>query len=97
MYAQLKEIYPDLELGKYTHISSSMHLYERNFSLAKEMLDYKFNPTIFPKISSWFIDTDGNMTSNFQLLHDAIIDEEQTNHYTFSDLLFEYIYNNINN
>lgn len=96
MYVQLKELYPDLELGKYTHISSSMHLYERNFKLAKDMLDHDFISDKFPDISSWFINKDGEMTKNFKLLHDAVVDETENVSYSFNDHLFGEIFNNIN-
>lgn len=44
MHRILKEKYPDLKLGEYTHIVNSLHLYERNAKLVEEMLHYDFKP-----------------------------------------------------
>lgn len=42
MLLELKQTYPDLELGTYTHTMQSAHLYEEHFELAKNMLNEKF-------------------------------------------------------
>lgn len=46
---QLK--YPDLEMGTYTHMSASMHAYESDWNLLKEMIKYRFKPCGTPPIS----------------------------------------------
>jgi len=60
MYHHLKKHYPELELGTYTHIVHSLHIYERHFDLIKEMLGYQFEPMSFPSIREFIIDPDGN-------------------------------------
>lgn len=41
MVLELKETYPGLELGTYTHFAGSMHIYERHFKMLKDMLDHE--------------------------------------------------------
>ena len=60
MYEHLKKYYPDLELGTYTHIVHSLHIYERHFGLIDEMLDHSFEPMSFPEIREFLIDPNGN-------------------------------------
>ncbi len=48
--------YPDLQLGSYTHIVHSIHLYERHFDLVKEMLNEKFFENGFPSLHENLID-----------------------------------------
>lgn len=51
MYLKLKEIYPELELGSYTHISHSLHIYESDFELCEKRLAAKLieNSLTMPK------------------------------------------------
>tara|TARA_R100000655_G_scaffold34765_3_gene67639 strand:+ start:932 stop:1864 length:933 start_codon:yes stop_codon:yes gene_type:complete len=51
--------YPNLELGSYTHIVHSIHIYERHFDLVKEMLDCKFLELGFPPIKENLVDEVG--------------------------------------
>lgn len=44
MLSLLKDKYPELQLGTYTHIVNSMHLYERNHEKVKKMLKNDFIP-----------------------------------------------------
>ena len=60
MWYLLQEVYPDLELGTYTHHVHSMHIYERNFELVKEMLNEEFIPVKIPLMEDDFIDSKGN-------------------------------------
>lgn len=39
VYALLKEHYPELKRGTYTHIANSLHIYERHFEMTKKILD----------------------------------------------------------
>lgn len=39
MYFDLKKFYPELELGSYTHIANSLHIYERNFDDIKKTIE----------------------------------------------------------
>jgi hypothetical protein len=50
MLKLLQYKYPELELGTYTHIVHSIHIYERHFNLVREMLDKRFLSLGFPPI-----------------------------------------------
>lgn len=55
----LKAQYPELELGVYTHQAASMHLYDRNFELVKEMLKEQFKPEYGPNVITNLVDEHG--------------------------------------
>lgn len=78
MLKLLKEdCYSDLELGTYTHIIHSLHVYERHFQLVEEMLKVPiFEAVSFPEIDNNFIKLDGSMTPEFEMIHDAVSDNE---------------------
>ena len=38
MMLELREFYPDLQLGKYYHNAASMHIYEMHFEPAKKII-----------------------------------------------------------
>jgi thymidylate synthase len=86
----LKEIYPELEMGTYTHIVNSLHLYERDFELAEKMILEDFNMLEFPRINKSFINKDGKMSIDFMDLHDAV--ELGKLSYKTDDELFNWIY-----
>lgn len=68
MLLHLHAAYPTLTLGSYTHISHSMHIYERNFKLVEEMLEYDFIPDALPSLDVNLVDETGfplNPKSNF--------------------------------
>lgn len=49
----LNQYYPELTLGSYVHQIDSLHLYDRNFNLVKEMLENEFKSLKqWPKVSS---------------------------------------------
>ena len=72
MLNHLSKTYPSLQLGKYTHIVNSMHLYERNFKIAEDMLNNEFIEEFIPKIENDLIDETGKMTNLMSDVHDAI-------------------------
>lgn len=59
MFNHLRPYYPELELGTYTHISHSLHIYEKHFQLIKEMLKESFEPMKFPLMREFFINPNG--------------------------------------
>lgn len=59
MLKLLKKIYPDLTLGTYTHFAHSLHIYERHFSLVREMLEKDFIPKSIPTMENDFVDEKG--------------------------------------
>jgi thymidylate synthase len=60
MLKLLQPAYPELELGTYTHIVHSIHVYERHFKLVKEMLDNRFLQLGFPPIRENLVDVDSD-------------------------------------
>lgn len=52
MLTALKNAYPTLQMGTYTHIAHSMHLYESDFELVKNMLEKPFEEDEMPRITS---------------------------------------------
>jgi thymidylate synthase len=81
--------YPDLELGTYTHIVNSFHIYERHFDIAKRMLSTRFKPVAIPKVKEDLINPIGEPAQAFfELFSDMSIQQK--------DPLFNWIQTNIN-
>ena len=81
--------YQNLELGTYTHVANSFHIYERNFELAERMLTKKFESLEIPKVNQSLITTTGKTSSAFtELFNDYNI--------SLTDPLFLWIQKNIN-
>jgi thymidylate synthase len=96
MLAHLKLTYPDLELGTYTQLSHSLHIYEKHFNLITDMLNCKFTPSYFPPILKSLIDTDGQPTNMIRDLEEEIINNKQSSliktdnlQHWISNLIFE--------
>lgn len=53
MLLRLREVYPDLELGKYCHIASSFHLYSSDFELVEKRLQNKIQSNSYPFPNDW--------------------------------------------
>lgn len=62
MLKLLRRVYPELELGTYTHYAHSLHIYERHFNLVKEMLEKDFVAEEIPTMHEDFVDQSGEMT-----------------------------------
>ena len=67
MLSHLKPTYPNLKLGKYTHIIDSYHIYDRNFNLVNEMLSNEFKSLMIPKLNINLINPSGNSSSELRL------------------------------
>lgn len=90
MLNHLKNHHADLEIGTYTHIIDSYHLYKTNFKLVEEMLECGFEPDTIPVLSKNLIHKNGEPSS------DLIILEEHLNDYIGNgDNLYEWIKSNI--
>jgi thymidylate synthase len=90
MLKLLKEkAYPELELGSFTHIANSYHVYERHFELIQGMLSGYFEPKSFEAIDTNFIKADGKPTAEFEKLTEAV---EYNSKYETDDKLFNWIY-----
>src|SRR6056300_6408 len=73
MLEHLRKYYPELELGTYTHIAHSLHLYERHFNLISEMLEKSFNPQSYPDMREFLIDPNGKALDGLKQLEDEMI------------------------
>lgn len=52
VFNTLKKVYPDLQLGSYTHVADSYHVYDRHYDLVDRMLAKPFYPVIIPLINN---------------------------------------------
>ena len=59
LHRHLLKYYPNLKIGSYTHISNSMHVYEKHFKLAEEMLESPFYAGLMPELDCNLIEEDG--------------------------------------
>jgi thymidylate synthase len=75
MHHHLKKYYPELEIGTYTHIVHSLHIYERHFTLIEDMLTYPFEPMRFPSMREFLIDPNGSALENIKSIEAAIISD----------------------
>ena len=71
-YLHLKNYYPDLQMGSYTHISHSMHLYERHYDMVKNMVGPEFKdreefiPDSLPLLSEPVVDEEGCIIKKYE-------------------------------
>ena len=62
--AHLKPHYPDLEMGTYTHIDNSFHIYEHHFEAIEKMLTSELVPESIPAVGVNLISENGYPTSD---------------------------------
>lgn len=82
--------YPKLELGTFTHIANSYHVYEKHFDLINDMLLSGFESSSFESIGQNFINASGKPTSQLEKLTSAV--EHNDKNYLTDDKLFKWIY-----
>jgi thymidylate synthase len=92
MVSHLKHTYPELELGTYTHIANSYHIYEHHFEIVDKMLTSDFLPEYIPSVDKDLITQNSETTSNFKVLSSNI----GANSESFKDPLYSWIAKNIN-
>jgi thymidylate synthase len=78
MCHHLKDYYPELEMGTYTHIVHSLHIYEKHFQLIKDMLKHSFEPMSLPDIEENIIDEFGNPLPFIRSLEEAVLKDSPT-------------------
>jgi thymidylate synthase len=71
--SHLQIFYPELELGTYTHVANSYHVYDRHYDLAERMIAEPFTSIQMPPIVSDLIEVDGTPTEDFKILFDSVI------------------------
>jgi thymidylate synthase len=89
MLNHLKITYPELELGTYTHIANSLHVYERHFELVENMLKLPFKADYIPRVRVNLIQDYGLPTQEFETLFNELS-------VTSDDNLYNWIKNNLN-
>jgi thymidylate synthase len=66
--SHLRHVHPGLQLGKYTHIVDSYHIYDRNFNLVEEMLQSKFKPESMPEVEANLVYQTGMPAVDFEIM-----------------------------
>lgn len=84
MHAHLKVFYPELEMGTYTHVANSYHVYDRHYDLTDRMLSSDFISDSLPEIVADLIDIDGSPSQSLQTLMAATSATEE-NYLIFQD------------
>jgi thymidylate synthase len=92
MLNHLKSKYPTLELGSYTHIVNSYHIYEHHFETVEKMLYHDFISEEIPEVRMNLINPGTTTTSNFKILSSNLLDGPDQ----FEDPLYRWIIKNIN-
>lgn len=72
IHSHLKQFYPELELGSYTHVANSYHVYDRHYDLTNTMLSHEFVPMQLPPIVTDLIEIDGTPSEDFANLFSVI-------------------------
>jgi thymidylate synthase len=70
--AHLKEFYPELELGTYTHHANSYHVYDRHYDLVSRMLLGEFVPSRLSSIKTNLVSMSGHPTQEFNDIFEFI-------------------------
>lgn len=53
MLLRLREVYPDLKMGSYTHFANSLHLYSTDFKLVELRLSSEIKENCYPFPNDW--------------------------------------------
>ena len=95
MFQHLKHAYPNLELGSYTHVANSYHIYDRHYKLTEDMLKSEFKTDSLPPIISNLIEIEGSPSQSLQtLIAAATSNEESYLIFQDGDDLLKWIYSN---
>lgn len=88
MLNHLRDYYPKLRLGKYTHIVHSIHLYERHFELVEEMLKHSFDSMEMPTLRSNLVNKDGMPECELLEILDMVNDKHKN---VYNDKLLDWV------
>lgn len=72
MLMHLRETYPDLELGTYSHVVDSMHVYSTEYDRLNEMLKNEFIPYEIPKLNKELICVDSKPSAELKTIEEDI-------------------------
>jgi thymidylate synthase len=92
MVSHLRHTYPYLELGTYTHIANSYHIYEHHFEVVDKMLNFEFFPEAIPAVAQDLISQNSETSANFKVLSSNFNNDIES----FKDPLYKWIVKNIN-
>lgn len=81
MLFDLKETYPDLELGYYIHEMDSYHIYERHYELVESMLENSFTPLHLPDVNKNLILSEDIHQLYYDVINDKDLDKYTTDNY----------------
>lgn len=87
VFFNMRYYYPNLELGSYTHISHSMHLYERDYEKVKNMLTSEFKEDSLPLLNTAIINENGSFRTKYTPLFDSVLSGDFKPFKTDNDLL----------
>jgi thymidylate synthase len=73
--SHLRKAYPGLELGTYTHVANSYHVYDRHYDITQRMLLHEFESIQLPEIKTDLINLDGSPSEDFRLMFSAATKE----------------------
>jgi thymidylate synthase len=98
MLAHLKQVYPELQLGQYSHIANSYHIYDRHYELVESMLKNHFSPIELPPVKTDLIDSIGKPTEELITLFKSLEEPSPDTILIFQDTqdLSHWIYENYN-
>lgn len=91
MLNHLKVKYPELELGSYTHVADSFHLYERHYELVEKFIQSNPTQVELPQLEINMINEIGSPTKEFVNLYNNFKSES----YSSGDPLFSWIHHNL--
>jgi len=92
--SHLRKYYPDLDLGTYTHIANSFHVYEHHFDAVNAMIDsLEWKSETIPPVGADLINPVGEPTPE---LISFFSDFANPDPKLLEDPLFSWIYRNIN-
>lgn len=85
VFLHLKEYYPNLKMGSYTHISHSMHLYKRHYENVENMLKHKFEKSYIPLPEEPIINEKGDIRLKYYDILFKAVYENKINDLGISD------------
>ena len=74
VFLQLKQYYSDLKIGYYTHVSHSMHVYQKHYDLIKNMVTDNLHcePYSLPLLTETILEENGNIIEKYKNIFEPI-------------------------
>lgn len=88
VFLHMKQYYPDLQMGSYTHISHSMHLYERHYGLVQNMInttESHFIPDMVPLMNETILEENGSIKEKYKEFLEPVIRGENPDYNKLTD------------